>query len=333
MTAGPAGVRASGKLFFASMAAALSLFLGGCQTTDPPPAETVLWLKLNDSLSRYDLVVVQILNRQTQEVMGMLWNKPLPNPAKDIPGYPLKSLANQPFIVKVTGYKAMGQLALETLIYYESGKKSVLHTDLPPLRPVNGLVKLVPSTGTMSPAFNRDSLEYKVTLPSGADSVSFALQAENPAAVISFGGATVASGASAPKRAVGTSPDTVKVMVTDLSTGTAATRTYTLVLFPTPPPGLYLSGIKPTFGSLFPDFTPESQIYTLHLPSNVDTVAFFLTPADASTMTMTINQKAIFPGAKSEVFKIEKNLAYPIQIFVFRGSEMSFYQVTITRDD
>src|SRR4051812_8481647 len=91
-------------LLWACLALPLPIFLGSCQTTDPPPAETVLWLKLNDSLSRYERVLVEILNRQTTEVIGTLWDNPLPNPGKDIPGYRLKSLANKPFIVKVTGF-------------------------------------------------------------------------------------------------------------------------------------------------------------------------------------------------------------------------------------
>ena len=320
------------RLLFASLAMALALFAAGCQTTDSPPAETVLWLKLNDSLSQYDLVLVELLDRQSDSVLHVLWDKALPSPAKDIPGYPLKSLAGKPFIIKVTGYKAAGQLALETFIYYEGGKKSVLHTVLAPLKPVNGLVKLTPSAGTLSPAFNKDSLNYKVTLPTGTTSVTFTLQTENPAATTVFAGDSLASGAVSKPRAIGTSPDTVKVSITDKSTGTAITRDYFIILLPTMPPGLFLASLRPTYGTLFPDFTPDNQIYQLQLPNKIDTVAFYATPADAKTMSVTINNKVIFTGAKSEVFHLDPGMALPLQIFVHRGEETSFYQVTISRD-
>ena len=319
------------RLICASLAAALAFLLAGCQTTDPPPAETVLWLKLNDSLSQYDLVKVELKDRQTDSVLRVLWNGPLRSPGKDIPGYPLKSLAGKPFIVRVTGYKAAGQLALETLIYYDGGKKSVLHSPVGPLKPVNGLLKLTPSTGTLSPAFNKDSLNYKVTLPAGVSTVTFTMVPENSAATLSFAGDPLAAGATSKAQSVGNTPDTVKVQVTDNSTGAPAMREYTVIIYPTLPPGLYLASIRPTYGSLFPAFTPADQIYTLNLPNSIDTVAFYITPADTKTMTVTINNKALFPGAKSEVFHVDAGMAMPLQIFVHRGEESSFYQVTVSR--
>jgi hypothetical protein len=320
------------RILFASLAAAMAAFLSGCETTDPPPAETVLWVKLNDSLSRYDLVIVQVLDYQSNELVKTLWNGPLRNPSKDIPGYPLKSLAQKDFVVKVTGYKAMGQLALETLINYVGGTKAVLHTELQPLKPVNGLVMLTPSSGTLGPAFNKDSLNYKLTLPSGVNSVTFVPQAESPSASITLDSQTLASGASSKPITVGTKPDTVDISVTDASTGVSATRNYTVVVFPTLPPGLNLASLKPTAGTLSPPFTPENQIYQLQLPADIDTVAFFLSPSDTKNTTMTIKDKAIFPGAKSQVYHIDPGTPFPVPITVTRGDEMSFYQVTVVRD-
>ena len=37
----------------ACLGAALALWLGSCQTTDPPPANTILWLTLNDTLGSW----------------------------------------------------------------------------------------------------------------------------------------------------------------------------------------------------------------------------------------------------------------------------------------
>jgi hypothetical protein len=319
------------RILIVSFAAAMAAFFSGCDTTDPPPAETVLWVKLNDSLSRYDLVIVQVKDYQTNQAVTTLWNGRLQNPSKDIPGYPLKDLAHKDFIVEVTGYKA-GQRALETIINYVGGTKAVLHTELEPLKPINGLVKLTPSTGTLSPAFNKDSLSYKLTLPTGANSVTFAPQPESPSASITVDSQTVASGASSKPIQIGSKPDTVSISVTDASTGTAATRTYTVIVLPTPPPGLTLVILKPTAGTLTPAFTPDNQMYQLQLPNNIDTVAFFLRPSDTKNTTMTIKDRAIFPDAKSQVYHIDPGVAFPVTINVVRGDELSFYQVTVTRD-
>jgi hypothetical protein len=138
------------------------------------------------------------------------------------------------------------------------------------------------------------------------------------------------SGSTSQPIAVGNTPDTLEVKVTDMSTGTAVTRTYTVVLFPTLPPGLNLTSIKPSAGTMFPEFSPQAQVYTLTLPAGTDTVSFFLTPSDPQTMTMKIKDIAIFTGAKSAVYKVVAGSSLAIPIEVFRGDETSFYQVTIT---
>ncbi len=311
------------------LAIALGVWFSGCQTTDPPPAETVLWVKLNDSLSTFEKVVVQVVDRNdSNAVITTLWNNPLPFPGKDIPGYPLKSLANKSFIVKVTGYKAGGQLALYTQITYEGGKKSVYHKDVPPLVAHDWLTKLTPSTGTMSPAFNKDSLTYTLNIPKDA-SVSFSLTAFSGTAAIAFEGDPVPAGQATKPIIITAVSDTLKAMVTDNSTGTPVTRTYRIIIIPTLPPGLYLATLVPSAGTLTPAFRPETQVYSLVLPLGIDTVAFTVSPADPRTMTMTVAGKGIFPGQKSQTFKIDPGSSFPIPIEVNRSGELSYYQVTV----
>lgn len=315
---------------FACLWASLALFLSACQTVDPPPADEVLWLKLNDTLSLYDRVHVQILDSQSIAVKT-LWDAKLSAPGADLPAYTLGALSHHRFTIKVSAYKAL-QLALETLIDYDGkGHKAVSHTALPPLRPVNGLLSLVPSSGKISPTFLRDTLNYQISLPAGVKTVSFTLQPENPNAQISLEGESVPAGSPTKPLDIGESPETVQILVTDMSTGVASTRIYTLVILPTLPPGLYLSGLQPSAGTLAPDFTPESQVYTLYLSETVDTVSFVLTASDAQTMTMLIDRKAIFSGGRSSVFKVDStDVSVPIE--VHRGTQLSYYNVTITHD-
>ena len=109
----PSGLyRACSILLMLAISLVLSPVLSGCQT-ESPEAETVLWLKLNDSLSRYESVLVQIVDRNdTDKVLATLWNKPLPAPRTDIQPFRLKTLADEDFIVEIMGYQAQ-QLALQ----------------------------------------------------------------------------------------------------------------------------------------------------------------------------------------------------------------------------
>ncbi|MEO7424112.1 MAG: cadherin-like beta sandwich domain-containing protein [Fibrobacteria bacterium] len=315
----------------ACLGASLGLFLSGCQTVDPLPADEVLWLKLNDSLSRYDRVHVQIFDSLSAPVYK-LWNAKLPSPGTDLPPYTLGPLSHHRFTIKVSGFKAQEQLALETLIAYDGkGKKTVQHTELPPLRPVNGLLSLIPSSGKLSPNFLRDTLNYKVSLPAGVKSVSFTMQPENPDAMISFEGESVLTGSPTKPVNIGDTPETVQILVTDMSTGVASTRIYSLELFPTLPAGLYLASLQPSAGTLAPDFIPESQVYTLYLPEAIDTVSFVLTPSDLQTMTLLIDHKAIFSGARSKTFTVDST-DVPVPIEVHRGAQLSYYLVTLTHD-
>jgi hypothetical protein len=310
----------------------LAFFLVSCQTTDPPPAEQVLRLKLNDSLKNYERVVVQVLDRQdTNRVLVTLWDDALPSPATQVKPYSLLGQTNPSFIVKVTGYKAKGQLALETMIFYDGGKKTVLHQWVPPLQTLDRLKQLTPSSGTMSPPFNKDSLNYLVTIPEGIASITFGLIAEDDEAVIRFAGDTVRSGTASKPRAVGTVLDTVTVLVTSSATGTASTKMYTLILRPTKPAELFVASMTPSVGILTPAFSPEITVYSLRLPTDIDTVSFRLYPADPKTMQMTFQGTAIFPGEKSFLFTLQPGGSDVATFEVVRGAGRKYYQVTIDR--
>ena len=308
--------------------ALLSLALSGCQT-ETPEAETVLWLKLNDSLSRYESVLVQIIARNdTNTVLATLWNKPLRTPASDIQPFRLKTLTDDDFIVRILGYLAQGQLALHTQITYDGGKKSVLHKEVPPIIAKDRLIKLTPSLGELSPAFDKDTASYTLNIDKD-EVVSFSLVAENPSAVMTFEGQTVAPGFPTKAVSITANRDTLTIMVTDPAASPPSKRTYSIIVVPKPPPGLYLGSLAPSVGNLNPAFNPTVQVYSLVLPSGVDTVAFVISPADPRTMTMTFDGKALLPGQRSQTIKIEPGFSKPVPIEVFRGSESGFYQVTI----
>lgn len=315
-----------------SLAAAMAFFLSGCQTVDPPPAETILRVHLNDSLSRYEKVRVQLLDRNdTNKVIAVLHDGVLKNPANEITGYALGILAGKSFIVKVTAFLAQNRLALQTRIFYDAGTKTVRHDGVPPLQSLDWLVKLTPSAGVMSPVFHQDFLNYKVTIPEGITAITLAPQAHFSGAVVSLDGATIPFGASSQPIQIGADSDTVTVLVSDATTGKVSTRAYTLILIPTPPVGLSLATFVPTAGKISPAFEPATLSYRVSLPIGIDTVAFFVTPADPKTMTLTISGLAYFSGKKSQPFTLFSNRSLIVPIEVKRGSELVYYHITIDR--
>ena len=307
----------------------LALLLTACQTADPPEPETNLRLSLNDSLSRYEKIIVQLLDRNdSTKVLLTVWNAPLLQPANQIPVIPLKTVGSDAFIVKITGYKAMGQLALQTMIFYEPNNKTVRHDyDLPPLKPLAYLKSLTPSIGTMSPEFHRDSLTYRVTLPQNVNQLSFGVKGSFPGVKILVDSTPVASGSSSKILQIGSRP--VLVVVTDSSSGAPVTRTYTVTVIPTLPPGVRLASLVPSVGKLSKEFTPEQQVYAIYLPVEKDTISFRVSPADTRTMTVTIDNQAAFPGVSSQIFTVPVGITKTIGIIVKRGNDDSYYQVTI----
>jgi|GEM_PF-2447719 len=315
-------------------ALAVGLGLAGCRSADPPPeAETVLRLKLHDSLSRYERVLVEILELPGDgNVLNILWNSSLALPGSELPSYPLKQLAEKGFIVRIKGFSSGDQLALETRIIYEQGRKTVSYVYVPPLVPRNKLARILPSIGTMSPSFHSDSLDYLMTLPEGTESIRFALTAAFAGARITFDGDSVASGASTKPISVGLSPDSAFVRVTDVVEGKASTLTYKLLLQPTKPAKLSLASITPSVGALSPPFDPEIPAYYLLLPADADSVSFVLSAADVATMTVTFNGMVVFPGEKSKAIVLGPNSPpETAPITVIRGSDRGNYQVTVTR--
>lgn len=315
---------------YLALAAACLLALAACQTADPPDPEIILRVRLHDSLKQYDRVVVQLIDRNdTNHVLTTLWNGALPNPASDIQGFSMKGQPSKSFIVKVEAYKALGQLALKTLIYYEPGLKTVRHDSVAPLRPLNWLETLAPSPGELKPKFHRDSLRYTVTLPPNVNALAFTVAGAIPGVSILVDGAAVASGTASKIHQIGSKGDTIPITVTDTSTGKASTRIYSVNVVPTLPPGLNLASLAPSVGALNREFDPAQTIYVVYMPQDVDTISFRAKPADTRTMTMIIDHEAVFWPAPSKVITVPKGATYTVGIEVNRGSEMAYYQVTL----
>ncbi len=308
-----------------------ALFFTGCQTTDSLPAETVLRLSLNDSLSKYDSVVVTIVDRQNPSlVLENVWSGHLTTPTQ-LPGHTLTVAKGKDFIVRVAGYAADNQLFLETHIYFVGGKQSVVHQPVPPYQPRYRLQSLTASSGKVSPTFNLETVQYQIAIPEGITSVTLNAHATFAGAQVVIDGIVEKRGTPSQPFTIGTSPDTINIAVTDASQGAPYTRAYKVILIPTLPPPLQLASLVPSAGTLTPAFNPSIKTYTLALPASMDTVSFKMHPVDPNTMTMIFTGFSIFPGEKSRLITVAPGKSEMAYVEVHRGSDLAFYQITVNR--
>lgn len=188
----------------------------------------VLNVSLHDSLSRYDRVAVVLYDpADTTRALDTLWNRALSIPSSEIGPFTLDPPRDR-FLLKVRGYRSGEQLGVETHILYLGGSRQVFHVALPPMIPFNALGRLTPAPGVLDPAWNPDSLRYRVRLPQGSDSITLDVVPRYHKAILVIDGVTFPSTGARKTFAVGPAGSTVSIQVTDLG----VTRAYQVTLLP-----------------------------------------------------------------------------------------------------
>jgi Cadherin-like beta sandwich domain len=311
------------------LALAKVLLLSSCQTADPPPAESILRLRLADSLSRYETVIVTLIDPlDTNLVLETVWSGPMPKPSQ-LSGYTLTTAKNRDFIVKIKGYSGGNQLFLQTLIYYVGGKKSVTHANVPPYKPRNRLKDIKPSRGILTPRFQPDSTNYSVNIPFGVDTVSLSLPTNFDQAKVAIDNELVNAGSNSMPIALTIKPHVVNIQVTDSSQGVAYTFEYFVILYPTRSGSGNLASLVLSTGDLEPPFSPNFGTYSLYLKDTVKTISFTLQPSEPENMSMTMIGKAVFPGNPNQV--LVKDLPEVVLLEVRKSDLVNQYRISIIK--
>lgn len=307
----------------AMLATVLSLV--GCEITkESGPAPIILHLSLADSLRNYDKVVVDVSPANDTSIV----TENLHNNVLDTNVIAAKTLiATDPFVVKVRGYRGNNQLAVQTLIYFEGGKKRVVHTTLPPLIPYNILSRLSATPGVLDPTFSPDISRYTLTMPSGATTVSFNLKSAYDKASITLNGQEVKN----------TDPDkvlplanftyTLPIMVTDLGIG----RDYFVTIKPPKDIRVELDSMVWSSGVMVPPFSGSSFEYDLTLPSTSAFVDLQFWPTDPANMIMLVLAKNTIPGAKVRIELPAPGASTVVTVHVSKANESKDYTFFIKR--
>ncbi|MBX8827196.1 cadherin-like beta sandwich domain-containing protein [Ochrobactrum sp. SFR4] len=133
------------------------------------------------------------------------------------------------------------------------------------------LVGLVPSAGSLDPAFSPSEMDYTITVPTETSSLQLTPASADPAATITINGGTVASGNASSALQLGIGDTTLTVVVT-AQNGT--TRSYRVNVTRAASADATLTSLIPSVGSLDPVFDKETLNYSLNVENSVENISF-----------------------------------------------------------
>ena len=190
------------------------------------------------------------------------------------------------------------------------------------------LASLVPSTGTLTPAFASGTLNYTTSVPYLTTSITVTPTLADTNAQVQVNGVTVSSGSTSSSISLIEGNNTVSITVTAQDGITLQTYTLTVVRAAGPT----LSGLGLSSGTLSPTFASATTSYTATLPSASNTLT--LTPSSAdSNATVTINGQSVALGSASSPISINygSNPTITLVITAPDGVSTRTYTVVVSR--
>jgi tRNA threonylcarbamoyladenosine modification (KEOPS) complex Pcc1 subunit len=196
------------------------------------------------------------------------------------------------------------------------------------------LAGLVPSAGTLSPAFASETTAYTLSVSGDTTSVTFTPAKAQPDSTIRVNGFTVTSGAasSAISLSVGSNPITIAVTAQDGTTVknyvVTVTRAAPVIL---PSSNADLANLVPSAGALTPGFGSAVTAYTVSVPNATGSMTFLPTAAQANA-TVRVNGATTVSGTASSAINLAVG-SNPVAIAVTAqdGITVKNYAVTVTR--
>lgn len=173
------------------------------------------------------------------------------------------------------------------------------------------------SSGTLSPAFDADTLSYTVDLPANVEAVTLTPALSNPDTTFTINGAAQGS------REFELKPgETVTATIQLTGQDGLTKRTYTVAMTRAP----MITGLGQSAGTLSPAFSSPVDEYTLTLPANQPSVT--LTPVQAAGCdTLSIDGVA----QDSATFSLELGEQRAVPLVATSGDATFTYVVTIWR--
>ncbi|MDW6025068.1 cadherin-like beta sandwich domain-containing protein [Mesorhizobium sp. BAC0120] len=191
------------------------------------------------------------------------------------------------------------------------------------------LSSLVPSEGTLDPAFSPARFAYDVVVGNQVDRITFTPTASVATARIAVNGAAVSSGAASAPIALSVGANQISIVVT-AQDGTT-TQTYEVTVTRGASAIAELASLVPSSGRLEPAFTPARFAYDISVGNQVDSITFTPT-VSVATARIAVNGAAVSSGAASAPIALSVG-ANQVSIVVTAqdGTTTQTYEVTVTR--
>lgn len=190
------------------------------------------------------------------------------------------------------------------------------------------LTQLLPSEGTLTPAFDPGVLTYSIFLANDATEITLAPTASEPNATITVNGTIVPSGAASAPVFLAVGSTTIDIVVT-AQDGT--TKTYQVNVTRAAASSADLTGLVPSAGTLSPAFNPTTFAYDLSLGNAVDSITLTPTAADAAA-SITVNGSAVASGTTSAPLPLSEGTnQFSVVVMAQDGVTTRSYTVNVVR--
>lgn len=191
------------------------------------------------------------------------------------------------------------------------------------------LAGLVPSSGTLDPAFNAGTFGYTLTVGNATDSLTITPTTTDSTATITVNGTQVTSGSASGPINLNVGPNTVTVLVT-AQDGTT-TETYTVTVTRAASSNATLAGLAPSAGTLNPAFDAGTFGYGLALGNDVESLTVTPTAAEPNA-TITVNGDTVTSGSPSQPISLDVGPnTITVLVTAQDGTTSETYTITVTR--
>ena len=194
------------------------------------------------------------------------------------------------------------------------------------------LSNLVPSAGSLSPAFVATTLNYTDAVSNATTSITVTPTAADANATIKVNNMTVASGSASPAIALGVGVNNVTVIVTAQDDTT--TQSYVIAVNRASPAlsnNASLSNLTIAAGTLTPSFASNTLTYTDAVSNATASITVMPTAADANA-TIKVNTVTVASGSASASIPLAIGAnAVNVVVTAQDGTTVQTYTITVNR--
>jgi hypothetical protein len=190
------------------------------------------------------------------------------------------------------------------------------------------LAALVPSEGSLTPAFSKATTSYTASVPNTTTSITVIPTVSDENATVTVNGTPVASGASCGAISLVVGSNVCSTVVT-AQDGT--TKTYTLIVTRSGGNDANLTSLVPGTGTMTPAFSSATTSYVLTVPDDATSVRVTPTVADVAA-TVKVNGNTVVSGSPSSPISIGVGPSTINTVVTSQDGIMTkSYTLTITR--